>query len=73
MTSRLAMGAGDAIKPDWRGAPVWANFLAQDGDGEWYWFECRPVPLKGQWRAKDGQSLLAGTSYVPVGPMEPRP
>lgn len=29
-------------KPDWKDAPEWAKYLAQDKDGEWYWFECRP-------------------------------
>ncbi len=25
--------------PNWKGAPDWANWLAQDGDGSWYWYE----------------------------------
>lgn len=29
-------------KPDWSEAPEWAKYLAQDKDGEWYWFECQP-------------------------------
>ena len=29
-------------KPNWRDAPVWALFLAQDGDGYWYWHETDP-------------------------------
>jgi hypothetical protein len=30
------------MKPDWKDAPDWANYLAQDFDGEWHWFEERP-------------------------------
>lgn len=25
--------------PNWKDAPDWANWLAQDGDGAWYWYE----------------------------------
>ena len=33
-----------ANKPDWKGAPEWANYLAQDMNGVWYWFEFEPIP-----------------------------
>lgn len=29
-------------KPDWKDAPEYANYLAQDGSGAWYWFENQP-------------------------------
>lgn len=32
-------------KPDWKDAPEWANFLAQDEGGEWYWYEHEPQRL----------------------------
>ena len=32
--------------PEWNQAPEWANWLAQDADGYWYWFNCKPVPVK---------------------------
>ena len=31
------------IKPSWANAPAWAKYLAQDGDGAWYWYEDRPT------------------------------
>jgi hypothetical protein len=31
------------MKPDWKDAPGWANWLAQDDSGYWYWYENRPV------------------------------
>lgn len=30
------------MKPSWDDAPEWAQWLAMDGDGLWYWFEDRP-------------------------------
>mgnify|MGYP006440564041 CR=1 FL=1 len=30
-------------KPKWQDAPDWANWLAQDADGRWYWFENPPL------------------------------
>ena len=30
------------MKPNWEDAPEWANWLAMDADGEWYWFEEEP-------------------------------
>lgn len=32
-------------KPDWRDAPEWANYLAQDECGSWYWFEHEPIKM----------------------------
>lgn len=29
-------------KPEWKDAPEWAGYLAQDGCGAWYWFEYKP-------------------------------
>ena len=29
----------DNSHPRWKDAPDWANWLAQDGDGSWYWYE----------------------------------
>jgi hypothetical protein len=29
-------------KPSWSDAPKWANYLAMDGDGRWYWYEREP-------------------------------
>lgn len=29
-------------KPSWDDAPEWAQWLAQDGDGAWWWCEAEP-------------------------------
>lgn len=31
------------MKPDWKDAPEWANWLAMDGDGRWNWYNCEPI------------------------------
>lgn len=40
------------MKPDWKDAPEWAKWLAQDGDGKWVWFENKPRVPAGcnDWR-----------------------
>lgn len=54
------------MKPNWEDAPKYANFLAQDENGSWAWYEMPPIPqysagywanYKGQWetaRLKNG-------------------
>jgi len=34
-------------KPDWKNAPDWANYVARDADGCWYWFENKPELDRG--------------------------
>lgn len=40
------------MKPDWKDAPEWARWLAQDKGGRWVWFEYKPrVPVgANDWR-----------------------
>lgn len=30
-------------KPDWKDAPEWAQWLAQDSSGSWGWYQKKPV------------------------------
>ena len=30
----------DNSHPQWKDAPTWAKWLAQDSGGSWYWYEC---------------------------------
>ena len=39
------------MKPDWKDAPEWANWLAMDIDGGWYWYEDRPSRGREAWYA----------------------
>lgn len=34
-------------KPDWSKAPSWSKYLAQDKDGQWFWWEKEPCVTKG--------------------------
>jgi hypothetical protein len=36
------------MKPSWDKAPTWANYLAQDKSGCWWWYEKEPE--LGGWR-----------------------
>ena len=36
-------------KPNWNNAPEWANWVAQNRDGSWHWFEKEPEPYLGLW------------------------
>ena len=38
------------IKPSWENAPEWAQWLAQDQDGEWCWFKHKPL--------KDSETMI---------------
>lgn len=47
------------MKPSWDDAPEWANYLAMDDDGEWYWFEMEPAYDGAMWNQRGGQASLA--------------
>lgn len=49
------------MKPDWKDAPVWAQYLAMDHDGVWWWYEHKPIKLFGNegWHVRQGRSLQA--------------
>jgi len=36
-------------KPDWKNAPEWAEWLAMDSNGEWYFYEELPIALHNGW------------------------
>lgn len=53
------------MKPDWKDAPEWAQYLAQDLDGNWYWFSDEPFFQEehGGWGAlHSSQCAYAGYS-----------
>lgn len=49
-------------KPNWKDAPDWANWLAQDYYGYWHWFEEKPHPHRFFWRVASGLQIEAGLS-----------
>lgn len=40
-------------KPDWKDAPEWVEFIAQDMDGTWYGYSVKPDLLRNQWGKKN--------------------
>lgn len=69
------------MKPDWKGAPEWANWLAMDGDGMWFWHEYEPefVPAHGVhlgwWKQRSGgrKQYAMPVSPASVNTLEVRP
>lgn len=43
------------MTPHWIDAPEWANWLAQDEDGQWHWFQDKPEAMPcGEWLTLTG-------------------
>jgi len=42
------------MKPQWKDAPDWANWLAQDYNGQWFWYENEPIMKNIQWWPANG-------------------
>lgn len=61
------------MKPDWKDAPAWAQYLAQDFNGEWFWYENKPyMGDMSDWVINGGRCYRAGVSDYEYPP-EPRP
>ncbi len=65
------------MKPDWKDAPAWANYLAMDSDGAWTWFELKPNALSQRniWETAnyEGRSRHAGMGVNWIATLESRP
>lgn len=64
-------------KPNWKNAPEWANWLAMDGNGEWFWYQYKPIkPLldepDAQWTTDKGKWCSAERWDV-IRTLEKRP
>lgn len=42
-------------KPSWEDAPEWAKYLAMDEDGEWFWYETKPIIGTYMWNDRPGR------------------
>lgn len=42
------------MKPDWKDAPEWAQWLAMDKNGDWYWYENKPILRNVTWKIDGG-------------------
>lgn len=68
------------IKPNWKDAPEWANYLAQDLDGTWCWYKNEPELWEtgGMWEASVDEWEIAKDKRWPgnhkwTETLEPRP
>jgi hypothetical protein len=63
------------MKPEWNDeTPYWANYLAQDESGAWYWFEDKPkLGPSGNWHVVTGdcQEALSNPDWTKT--LEQRP
>ena len=49
------------MKPDWKEAPVWANYLAMDQNGDWFWYEGEPWAGVICWHGEGRHALARDT------------
>lgn len=60
------------MKPSWDDAPEWAQWLAMDDSGAWFWYEEKPRWFIDQW-VSDGFAIAAETPGSGTGTLETRP
>ena len=58
------------MKPDWKDAPKWAKWLAQDSDAWWFWYEHKPYTRDDIWLwrgdSKHSSALSSNTLYSTI-------
>lgn len=59
-------------KPDWKDAPEWAQYLAMDPDGSWWWYASKPRVTKYGWESR-GLCDKAGNTVAWDGSLQERP
>lgn len=52
------------MKPDWKDAPEWANYVAMDRDGAWCWYQLEPAASSGAWETSGGKYEYAVGSTI---------
>ena len=58
------------MKPTWNTAPGWAQYLAMDQDGEWFWHEHEPYTAEEEWLSEGRCERVLGNWDESL---EPRP
>jgi hypothetical protein len=50
-------------KPNWKDLPKEAKYIAQDKNGDWFWFDNKPTIKEtvGEWRVTEGKCVLIPT------------
>ena len=57
-------------KPEWKDAPDWAQWLAMDANGDWYWYELEPDYNGEEWEHIGAVSIAFECPY-PGQTLEP--
>ncbi len=61
-------------KPNWEDAPEWANFVSQDHDNTWWWYETKPTyDGYGSWETVTGDVEIVILPIDTLGTLEERP
>ena len=60
-------------KPNWKDAPEWAMYLAQDAVGSWCWYQEMPEWEGEYWFVSTGISEFVEPCYDPTDTLESRP
>lgn len=61
------------LKPSWESAPDWANWLAQDKDNQWLWYEDKPYPKAGNWYQDRRSTLVKFKNWTQTLEQRPKP
>lgn len=61
------------MKPSWDKAPEWANWVARDLNGEWWWYEDKPIARSDAFMASTGRCESANLTTVWDEVLESRP
>ena len=61
------------MTPDWRTAPEWANYIAMDDNGQWYWYEREPEQKDDIWNNRFGKAELVGEYIYWKDSLQERP
>jgi hypothetical protein len=61
------------MKPDWKDAPEWANWLAMDSNGEWNWFKNEPYAATDLWSSSSRMESAQSYSEAWYETLEKRP
>jgi hypothetical protein len=57
-------------KPSWSDAPEWAQWLAQDEDGGWCWYEGKPKEAERGWRVINFVDLRPSRTSIVLGDLD---
>lgn len=52
------------MKPNWKDAPKWANYLAMDANGGWWWHKNEPIAGGFSEWISDSDIAIAGENIV---------